>query len=126
MLLTRTEIINEMGWEAPINEGWGKRVGKSLFLSHSFPNYRPSWRQGEKKESLATVGPCKSQKQKGGEEIQPKWYLLGGKLSSYNHLDGEYTPGSSSSTTPRLMSDHPGVSSSKILLGWFSQNSPDP
>lgn len=99
--------------------------GKSLFLSHSFPNYRPSWRQGEKEESLATVGPCKSQ-QKEEEEIQPKWYLLGGKLSPYNHLDGEYTPGSSSSTTPRLMSDHPGVSSSKILLGWFSQNSPDP
>lgn len=48
------------------------------------------------------MGPYKSQKQKGGEEIQPKWYLLGGKLSSYNHLDGEDTQGSSSSTIPQV------------------------
>lgn len=41
------------------------------------------------REFLAIVGPCKSQKWK---EAQSKWYLLGRKRSSYNHLHGEYTP----------------------------------
>lgn len=35
-------------------------------------------------------------------------------------------PGSSSLNFPQVMSDHPGLTSARILLGWFSQKSPLP